>query len=138
MQIKAIQESKLLRELERKYDVREVKYNLLNYKFEYIQNGEVKTLGLDQLVSHLYQDVPKDEVLLKLEMIVDNYIPQFLNEQLITFYRNHQLDLPPSLFLFKGLIQFIDGKGYEYYIPFDRPLEQIFTQFEVIVNSVND
>lgn len=133
--IKKLQEYQILRELEKKYDIREVKYDILNFQFEYIKDDVAKSIMLADVVAHLYQDVPKDEILLNLDQIVSEYIPEYLNQQFRDYYSQNNIELPAKLFIFKGLVQYIDADQDVYYVPFDRELEQIFQQFDKIQAS---
>lgn len=127
-----LQEAQILRGLEQTFKVREVKYDILNYRFDYIKGEEHNQISLEQLLSHLYQDVPKDEVLLTLWEVADGLLPEYLNEQFTSYYDRQQITIPSSIYIFKGLVQYIDSDGDEYFVPFDRPLVDVFKQLDKI------
>ncbi len=133
VKLKELQDLKILRKLEKAYNVKEVKYDILNYNFKYLKGDEEKEIALDKLISHIYADVPKDDVLLQLEKVANDLVPQYINSRMVEFYQLHEISLPDSLYIFKGLIQFIDRDGDVYYVSFDADFDKVLKQLEKII-----
>lgn len=132
--LEALQASQLLRKLEEVYNVREVKYDIINYQFSYIQANEEKTISLQTLTQHQFDEGPKSEVLLELAEVSRDYIPEYINRRISEFYIENGMEVPASIFIFKGLLQCFDREGDEYYIPFKGSSGQILDQFSKILN----
>ncbi len=132
---KELREMQLLRKLERAYDVHEVKYDIINYEFTYIKGDEVKRRSLVELINHVYAEVPKDEVQLQLEDIAASYLPEYIKEQITKYYSDNGIKQPEHLYVFKGLIQFIDNDGDEFYVPLGNDMKDIFRQFDKILKK---
>lgn len=131
--MKQISSARLLRRLEELFEVHEIKYDILSQQFEYMQHGNMTYINIEDLAKHIYFEDEETDVISELQAAVNSGFPDYFKNQLIQFYNTYNIPLPPHIYVFKEMIQFIDADGDMYYVPFSSDLSLIFKQFSKII-----
>ncbi len=116
--------------LERRYNVTEVKYNILTGNFVYYnKHGEKKHIHIDSLLNHMkYEHLETDELYQLIDRIKASYFPRRIKESFVEFYEQNDLKLPRNLYIMHSLVQFYDHDGQVFYLTYEDDFDLMFTQ----------
>lgn len=123
--------------LEQRYNVTEVKYNILTGNFVYVdKHGEKKHIHVDSLVNHMkYENLENDELYQLLDRIKASYFPRRIRDSFIEFYEENGLKIPRNIFIMHSLVEFYDHDGQIFYLQYEDDFELMFTQAKKYLNK---
>ncbi len=116
--------------LEKRYNVTEVKYNILTGNFVYYnKHGEKKHIHIDSLVNHMkYEHLENDELYQLLDRVKACYFPRRIKDSFLEFYEEHGLKVPRNLYIAHSLVQFYDHDGQVFWLQYEDDFDLMFTQ----------
>lgn len=120
----------ILVKLEERYNVTEVKYNILTGNFVYYNKlGDKKHIHIDSLINHMkYENLVNDELYQVLDRIKSSYFPRRIQDSFLQFYDEMGIKVPRNIFIVHSLVEFYDHDGEVFYLNYEDDFELMFTQ----------
>ncbi|WOO87299.1 hypothetical protein RZE82_09300 [Mollicutes bacterium LVI A0039] len=118
--------------LENRYNVSEVKYNIITGNFVYVdKNGEKKHIHIDSLINHMkYENLANDELFQLLDRINSSYFPRRIRDSFVEFYEANNLKIPRNIFITHSLVEFHDHEDQIFYLQYEDDFDLMFKQAE--------
>lgn len=120
----------ILSGLELRFNVTEVKYNILTGNFVYFnKHGEKKHIHIDSLLNHMkYEQLENDELYQLINRIKCSYFPRRIKDSFTEFYETMGIKLPRNIFIVHSLVEFYDYDGQKFYLQYEDDFDLMFTQ----------
>ncbi len=125
-----LRDENILIGLEQRYNVTEVKYNIITGNFVYVSKfGEKKHIHLDSLVNQMkYEKRENDELFILLDRIKASYFPRRIRDSFLEFYAENNLKVPRNIFIAHSLVEFYDHEGQVFWLQYEDDFDLMFTQ----------
>lgn len=116
--------------LEQRYNVTEVKYNILTGNFVYKdKNDQKKHIHVDSLLNHMkYEKLENDELYQLIDRIKASYFPRRIRDSFLDFYETNDLKVPRNIFITHSLVEFYDHDGQIFYLQYEDDFDLMFNQ----------
>lgn len=131
-----LRDENILLGLESRYNVTEVKYNILTGNFVYNDKMNDKHhIHIDSLLNHMkYENLQNDELYQLIDRIKSSYFPRRIKDSFLDFYEELGLKLPRNIFITHSLVEFYDYDGLIFYIQYEDDFELMFNQARKYLN----
>lgn len=125
-----IKDENILSGLEQRYNVTEVKYNIITGNFVYFDKTKQKQhIHIDSLLNHMkYEQLENDQLYRILDRVKASYFPRRIKDSFIEFYELNQIEVPRNIFICHSLVEFYDHEGQVFYIQYEDDFELMFKQ----------
>lgn len=125
-----LRDENILLGLEQRYNVTEVKYNILTGNFVYVDKHEHKQhIHVDSLLNHMkYEKLENDELYQLIDRIKSSYFPRRIRDSFLEFYDEMGLKVPRNIFITHSLVEFYDHEGQVFYIQYEDDFDLMFNQ----------
>lgn len=125
-----LRDENILLGLEQRYNVTEVKYNILTGNFVYVDKQERKQhIHIDSLLNHMkYEKLENDELYQLIDRIKSSYFPRRIHDSFLEFYDEMDLKVPRNIFITHSLVEFYDQDGDVFYIQYEDDFDLMFDQ----------
>lgn len=131
----------ILSGLEQRYNVTEVKYNILTGNFVYFsKHGEKKHIHIDSLINHMkYEQLENDELFQLINRVNSCYFPRRIRDSFIDFYTEMEIELPRNIFIVHSLVEFYDYDGQVFFLQYEDDFDLMFNQArKYLKNNASD
>lgn len=120
----------ILSGLEQRYNVTEVKYNILTGNFVYFsKHGEKKHIHIDSLINHMkYEQLEDDELFQLINRVNSCYFPRRIKASFTEFYEEMGIKLPRNIFIVHSLVEFYDNDGQVFFLQYEDDFDLMFKQ----------
>lgn len=125
-----LKDETILRRLEKRFNVEEVKYNIITENFVYYnKHGEKKRISMESLLNHMeFEGLKEDRLYIILKPVFASYFPRRIRDSFLEFYEKHELTVPRNIFIENGHVQFYDYDGEVFLVPYHDDFDVIFNQ----------
>lgn len=126
--------------LERRYNVSEVKYNIMTGNFVYFnKHGEKKHIHIDSLLNHMkYENLENDELYQLIDRIKSSYFPRRIKDSFLEFYEEMGLKVPRNIFIAHSLVEFYDYDGEVFFLQYEDDFTLMFNQAKKYLSREKD
>lgn len=131
-----LKDENILIALSNRYNVSEVKYNIITGNFVYVdKDGDKKHIHIDSLVNHMkYEKLENDELYQLLNKIKSSYFPRRIKDSFLDFYEENGIKVPRNIFITHSLVEFYDKDGQIFYLGYEDDFDLMFTQAKKYLN----
>ncbi len=125
-----IKDETILMKLAERYNVHDVKYNIITENFVYYnKHGEKKHIAIDSLLNHMrYENLESDELYIIINKINSSYFPRRIRDSFLEFYKEMDLPVPRNIFITNATVEFHDRQGDTFYIEYNDNFDVMFEQ----------